>query len=112
MDDDRFASAPSKTTTTKLVSCISSRTFLVSGSHCIGRVCTGNGGAVEDLSTYRNEEGREKRKVSSLGLNSVSVGEITEKFRAPASASCDWSIRRYSHVIFSTSSICEVLQSR
>jgi hypothetical protein len=46
-----------------------------------------------------------KEKVSSLGLNSVSVGEITEKFRAPASASCDWPMRRYSHVIFSTSSI-------
>lgn len=46
----------------------------------------------------------EKRKVSGLEVNSVSVGEIAEKFRAPASVGCDWPMQRFSHVILSTSS--------
>lgn len=55
----------------------------------------------------------EKNKKSpAWEVNSVSVGEIAKKFRAPASVRCDWPMLRYSHVIFSTSCNCEVLQLR
>lgn len=55
--------------------------FLLEGAIVSGRVCTGNVGAVEELSTYRNEEEEEKkREVSSyMQVNSAGVGEIARK---------------------------------
>lgn len=37
----------------------------------VGRVCTGNVGAVEDLSTYRNEEEEEEKKERILAAEKL-----------------------------------------
>lgn len=53
---------------------LSSRTFLVSGGHCIGLLSNlhGDGLCVEELSTYRNSESKKKEKEKkSLQLREV-----------------------------------------